>query len=502
VRAFEEFKDLFDPDQRMNPGKVVRAHQPTEDLRLGTDYHPPDLETHFSFAEDGFSFADAANRCFGVGKCRHLDGGTMCPSFMVTREEKHSTRGRSRMLFEMMREAGERKHPWRDQGVKDALDLCLACKGCKGDCPVRVDMASYKAEFLSHFYAGRLRPRAAYAMGLIQRWARGASLAPGLANAVAHAPVASTVLKLAAGVARERDLPGFAPRTFRQWERRRTPANPGGTEVLLWVDTFADHFQPHVAMSAVELLEAAGLHVRVPAMQLCCGRPLYDYGMLPTARRYLQRILDALRADIRAGVPVVGTEPSCIAVFRDELPNLFPHDDDAHRLARQTFTVAQALAHLVPDWEPPRLDGHALVQVHCHQGAVFGHDAERDLLERAGLSLEVPDSGCCGMAGSFGYEAGERYDVSVACGERVILPAVRAAREDTVVLADGFSCREQIDQLTDRRAVHSVELLAAALDTPDPRQPTRLPEERIGARVPRPYRGPDRPSSRTSRRRG
>jgi Fe-S oxidoreductase len=392
------------------------------------------------------------------------------------------------MLFEMMRQAGERKHPWRDEGVKEALDLCLACKGCKGDCPVRVDMASYKAEFLSHYYQGRLRPRAAYAMGLIQRWARAASLAPRAANAVAHAPVASTLLKLAAGVARERRLPAFAPQTFRQWERRRTPANPGRREVLLWVDTFADHFQPHVAMSAVEVLEAAGLRVRTPATALCCGRPLYDYGMLPTARRYLERVLDTLRDDIRAGTPVVGTEPSCLAVFRDELPNLFPHDEDAHRLAHQTVTVAQALEELAPEWQPPRLEVKALAQVHCHQGAVFGFDAERRLLQRAGVSLEVPDSGGCGMAGSFGYEAGEQYDVSVACGERVILPAVREARPDTVVLADGFSCREQIDQLTDRRAVHGIELVAAGLDTPDPRRSTRFPERRIGERLPRPYR--------------
>ncbi|WP_310963220.1 FAD-binding and (Fe-S)-binding domain-containing protein [Nocardioides terrisoli] len=490
VRAFEEFKSIFDPDGLMNPHMVVDPYPPTEHLRLGTSYAPPDLDTHFSFAEDGFSFADAANRCFGVGKCRHLDGGTMCPSFMVTREEKNSTRGRARLLFEMMREAGDRKRPWRDEGVKDALDLCLACKGCKGDCPVRVDMATYKAEFLSHYYEGRLRPRAAYAMGLIQRWARGASWAPGLANAVARAPVVSGVVKLAAGVAPERSLPAFAPRTFREWERRRTPANPDGREVLLWVDTFADHFQPHVAMSAVEVLEAAGLRVRVPDARLCCGRPLYDYGMLPTARRYLQRVLDTLRDDIRAGTPVVGTEPSCLAVFRDELPNLFPHDEDARRLAKQTFTVAQALEELVPEWEPPRVDARALVQVHCHQGAVLGFGPEQRLLERAGVSTDVPDSGCCGMAGSFGYEAGERYDVSVACAERVLLPGVRAARDDTVLLADGFSCREQIDQLSDRRAVHSVELLAAGLDAPDPNQSSVLPEQRIERRIPGPYQGP------------
>jgi Fe-S oxidoreductase len=466
---------------------VVRTPPPTESLRLGPHYAPPDLPTHFRFPEDGYGFADAANRCFGVGNCRHVDGGTMCPSFMVTREERHSTRGRARMLFEMMREAGERRHPWRDEGVKDALDLCLACKGCKGDCPVRVDMATYKAEFLSHYYEGRVRPRAAYALGLIQRWSRLAAMAPGPVNALTHAPVVTDLVKGAAGVAHERALPRFTDRTFRAWDRQRRPANPQGREVLLWTDTFTDHFEPHVAMSAVEVLEAAGLRVRIPPRPLCCGRPLYDYGMLPTAKRYLRRILDELGPDIEAGVPVVGLEPSCVAVFRDELPNLFPHDQNALRLATNTWTVAQAIDRLAPDWSAPRIERDALVQVHCHQGAILGYDAERALLERAGVRLTVPDSGCCGMAGSFGYEAGEKYDVSVACGERVILPQVRGARPDTVVVADGFSCREQIGQLTDRTAVHSVELLAAALDPPDPRQPTAHPERRIRARLPRPY---------------
>ena len=490
VGAFEEFKDIFDPLGMMNPGKVVRTPPPTENLRLGPHYTPPDLPTHFRFPEDGYGFADAANRCFGIGKCRHLEGGTMCPSFMVTREEKHSTRGRARMLFEMMQQAGERTHPWRDDGVKEALDLCLACKGCKGDCPVRVDMATYKAEFLSHYYAGRLRPRSAYALGLIQRWARLAAIAPGAVNTLTHAPVTATLLKTTAGVAPERELPRFTDRTFRARDRHRRPANPDGREALLWTDTFTDHFEPHVAMSAVEVLEAAGLRVRLSRTPMCCGRPLYDYGMVPTATRYLRRVLDELRPDIEAGIPVIGIEPSCVAVFRDELPNLLPHDENARRLSQQTFTVAQALERLAPEWAPPEIGGDALVQVHCHQGAVLGYDAEKALLERAGVRLTVPDSGCCGMAGSFGYEAGEKYDVSVAAGERVLLPRVREARPDTVVVADGFSCREQIGQLTDRAAVHSIELLAAGLDAPDPRQPTGRPERRIHQRLPRPYREP------------
>jgi Fe-S oxidoreductase len=464
----------------MNPGKVVRPRSPVDDLRLGTGYRPAPLETHFRFPEDGFSFADAANRCFGVGNCRHVEGGTMCPSFMVTREEKNSTRGRSRLLFEMMRQSGERAHPWRDEGVKDALDLCLSCKGCKGDCPVRVDMATYKAEFLSHFYEGRLRPRAAYALGLIQRWSRVASLAPEAVNRLTSAPVASRLLKAAAGVAPEREVPKLAAETYRTTRRRAGGEMPGGgPPVVLWVDTFSNHFQPHVATAAELVLRSAGFSVRVPARSLCCGRPLYDYGMLPTARRYLQKVLRVLSRDIRAGVPVVGLEPSCVAVFRDELPNLLAHDHDAHRLVGQTYTLAGLLAERAPDWEPPRLDRHALVQVHCHQGAVLGFDAERRLLDRMGITVDLPDSGCCGMAGSFGYERGEKYEVSIACGERVILPRVREAPPDTVVLADGFSCREQIDQNTDRQAVHLAELLAWTIRGVDPRVDPSYPERQI-----------------------
>ncbi|HET7305730.1 MAG TPA: FAD-linked oxidase C-terminal domain-containing protein [Segeticoccus sp.] len=461
VGAFERFKDLFDPDGLMNPGKVVRPNSPTANLRLGVDYRPPELETHFSFAQDG-GWAGAADRCFGVGKCRHMDGGTMCPSFMVTREEKNSTRGRARMLFEMMQTAGERKDPWRDDGVKDALHLCLACKGCKGDCPVRVDMATYKAEFLSHYYEGRLRPRTAYAMGLIQQWARLASLAPKVVNRVGSSRLTAPLLKLAGGVAQARQIPQFADRTFRAGlDGRRLPGQ--GEPVVLWTDTFTNHFQPAVAEAALRVLGAAGFAVQVPGRQLCCGRPLYDYGMLTTARRYLEQVLAALRPQVEAGLPVVGLEPSCVAVFRDELPGMLPDDPLARRLSEQTLTLAELLERHAPGWQPPRLERRALVQVHCHQGAVIGHDSEEALLRRVGLDVEVPDSGCCGMAGSFGYEAGERYEVSIACGERVILPKVREADEDTLVVADGFSCREQIEQTTDRRAVHLAQVLDLAL---------------------------------------
>jgi Fe-S oxidoreductase len=467
VRGFAEFKAVFDPGGRMNPGKVVAPYSPVQNLRLGTDYRPRQVRTHFAYPDDEKGFADAVNRCFGIGKCRHAEGGTMCPSFMVTREEMHSTRGRSRLLFEMM--SGHLRGGWRDRHVKEALDLCLSCKGCKGDCPVSVDMATYKAEFLAHYYARRIRPRQAYALGFIPVWARLASRAPGLANAAISAPLLGSLARRAAGVEPRRQAPALAGQTFRDWfARHEGPAE--GTEVLLWPDTFTNYFTPEVGIAAVGVLEEAGCRVRIPERPLCCGRPLYDYGMLPTARRWLRRILAELRDPLEAGLPVIGLEPSCLAVFRDELRNLFPADADAIRLARQSVTLAEFLAGR--DYQPPFLDRRALVQVHCHHGAVLGYDREKDLLQRMGLEVTIPDSGCCGMAGSFGFERGQRYEVSQACGERVILPAVRAAAADTVIIADGFSCREQIGQATSRRPLHLAQVLRLASADP----PASLPE--------------------------
>ncbi len=458
VRGFAEFKKIFDPDGRMNPGKVVAPYHPTQNLAWGSDYRPREVETFFSFPEDEKGFADATNRCFGIGLCRRTEGGTMCPSFMATREEKHSTRGRARLLFEMM-SGTLADRGWRDPDVKEALDLCLACKGCKGDCPVSVDMASYKAEFLAHYYQGRLRPRQAYALGLIPVWARLAARAPGLANSLLSAPLTSHMAKLAAGVAGDRSAPEFPARTFRDWFAGHSGPD-SGPEVVLWPDTFTNYFTPEVGIAATSVLESAGYRVRIPDRQICCGRPLFDYGMLPTARRWLGRAVDQLREPARAGVPIIGLEPSCLAAFRDELVNLYPQDLDARRLAGQSVTLADFLTEA--GYQPPRLDARALVQVHCHQGAVLGYDKERKLLEGMGLDIEVPDSGCCGMAGSFGYESGERYRVSQDCGERVILPAVRAAEPSTLIIADGFSCREQIAQGSTRRPLHLAQVLQLA----------------------------------------
>jgi Fe-S oxidoreductase len=397
----------------------------------------------------------------GIGKCRRMGGGVMCPSFMVTRDEEHTTRGRARALFEMMNADRGELELWKSEEVLRALDLCLSCKGCKVECPVNVDMATYKAEFLSHHYRGRLRPRVAYAMGLIFLWARLASKAPRLANLVTHAPGLSRAVKRTGGIATEREAPRFAHPTLAAWVSRRQRPE-GKPKVLLWPDTFTNYFHPEVGKAAVEVLEAAGYRVVLPAMPVCCGRPLYDYGMLDTAERLLRRTLKGLRPAIRAGALVIGLEPSCLAVFRDELPNLFPHDEDAKRLAKQSFLLSEFLAGHADGWGPPRLSRRALVQRHCHHQAVMGFEADQKILERLGLDYQILDSGCCGLAGSFGFEAGEKYEVSMKAGERVLFPAIREAPPETLIIADGFSCRTQIEHGTGRRALHLAQVIRLA----------------------------------------
>ena len=462
VRAFGEFKALWDPTNKMNPHKVVSPYRLDENLRLGTTFAPPSQKTHFQFPEDEHDFARATTRCVGVGKCRREEGdGVMCPSFMVTHEEKHSTRGRAHLLFEML-QGDPVKDGWKSEHVKEALDLCLACKGCKSDCPVNVDMATYKAEFLSHYYEGRARPRGAYAFGLIMFWARLASLAPGLANFVTQTPGLSRLAKWAADVHPARSIPRFAPRSFQRQVRGRevTPRTRG--RVVLFPDTFNNHFHPDTSQAALEVLDAAGFEVHVPQGFVCCGRPLYDYGMLDTAKALLRHTLARFREEIRAGTPFVVLEPSCAATFRDELLNLFPHDEDAQRLGAQTYVLSELLEKKAPDFQVPRLRGRAVVQPHCHHHAVVKFEAEKKQLDKTGLDWKTPEAGCCGMAGAFGYEA-SHYDTSVACGERVLLPHVREAGPDTLVIADGFSCQEQILQGTGHPPLHLAQVLRLAL---------------------------------------
>jgi FAD/FMN-containing dehydrogenase/Fe-S oxidoreductase len=460
MAAFRRFKEIWDPDWKMNPGKVIDPYRLDENLRLGTTYNPPRVGTHFQFPNESGGFAKATLRCVGVGECRRLDGGTMCPSFMVTREEKHSTRGRARLLFEML-EGEVLTDGWQSEEVKEALDLCLSCKGCKSDCPVGVDMATYKAEFLAHYYRQHRRPRSAYAFGLIHYWARIASQAPDIVNFVTQTPGLSTLAKLASGMPLGRRIPAFAPFTFTDWfaRRRRRPRSAAASRVILWPDTFNNHFHPTTAIAAVRALERAGFDVAVPLQPLCCGRPLYDYGMLDTAKRWLGSTLAALGPEIQAGVPIVGLEPSCVAVFRDEMRELLPDREDAKRLASQTFLLSEFMNERGVPY--PTLHRKALLHGHCHHKAIMKLDAEQRALHSMGLEFEVLDSGCCGMAGSFGFER-EHYDVSMKVGERVLLPAVRKAPKDVLIVADGFSCRTQIAQATDRRAVHLADLLEMA----------------------------------------
>ena len=371
MEAFREFKSIWDPAWKMNPGKVIEAYPILSNLRLGTDFNPREPKTHFQYPDDQGSFARATLRCVGVGKCRRMEGGTMCPSFMVTREEKDATRGRAHLLFEMLRGEVIGKDGWRDDAVADALDLCLACKGCRADCPVNVDMATYKAEFLSHYYAGRLRPMPAYSMGLIYWWARIASHIPNIVNFFTQTPPFSTVAKALGGIAQERHMPKFATETFKAWFFKRPRRNADKPKVILWADTFNNYLLPAAAKDACEVLEDAGFQVIVPRKSLCCGRPLYDFGFLDLAEGLLKQILAALRDEIRAGTPVVGLEPSCVAVFRDELCNLFPHDLDAKRLKEQSYTLSEFLEKHAPDYHPPKLERKALVHGHCHHKSVL-----------------------------------------------------------------------------------------------------------------------------------
>lgn len=465
VEAMRAFKRIWDPDGKMNPGKVVDPHRLDENLRLGAGYHPAHPSVRFAYADDGGDFAHAALRCVGVGKCREPDAeGVMCPSYMATREEQHSTRGRARLLHEML--VGDVvRDGWQSEEVFDALDLCLSCKGCTNDCPVNVDMPTYKAEFLHHHYRSprRRRPRHAYAFGFVDQAARvGARLPSPLVNFVtSHRPTAG-LFKRAAGMDRVRSIPRFSRVPLRTWFARRGGSrNVTGPRVVLWPDTFNTFFHAHVGIACVEALEAAGWQVVMPTGHVCCGRPLYDYGFLDLAERYLRRTLAVLRDEIRAGTPVVGIEPSCLAVFKDELPKLLPHDEDGQRLTR----VARHFPELVEEHEIelPSLGGRrALLWGHCHHKATGGMSAEETALRRMGIEVEQVSGGCCGLAGSWGFEDG-KHGISMDCGEQALLPAVRSAAPDTLIVADGFSCKTQIEQArTGRRALHLGEVVAMA----------------------------------------
>jgi FAD/FMN-containing dehydrogenase/Fe-S oxidoreductase len=463
MEAMRTFKKIWDPQGRMNPGKVVDARGLDEDLRMGPAYKVVNFSTRLTFrSQEGNGFQRAVERCVGMGRCRAEKGNTMCPSYRATHDERFSTRGRSRVLWEML-QGDLIEDGWQSEPVKEALDTCLACKGCRSDCPTHTDMASYKAEFLSHYYERRRRPRQALFMGRIGDWAPLAGRLPGLANALTQTPVISTVAKRIAGVAAGRTLPKFAPQTYSRTHKRR-PANASRSlkKVILWVDTFCEHFHPEIANDAVDILEIAGFDAQLPSRRLCCGRPLYDFGYLDAARERLQTILDTLSPLFDgddAAVALVGLEPGCMSVFKDELLKMFPDDPRAKVLSDNAFLLGDFLN--VSGYRPPRFDAEVIVHAHCHQKSLFGVTGEKAILAAMGVKATWLDSGCCGMAGSFGFDP-RHEEISANVGELVLLPAVRKAPMQAFILTNGFSCREQIHQKTGRQVVHFAELLKIA----------------------------------------
>jgi FAD/FMN-containing dehydrogenase/Fe-S oxidoreductase len=524
IEAFREFKTLWDPDNRMNPGKLsdaVRVYDPIENLRHSTNPGAPGpshlgtretslafakssgsagtRKTSFAFAKDDGSMTRATERCVGVGACRNTVGGVMCPSYRATGEEQHSTRGRAHLLWEML--AGSlQSEGFKSDAVNEALDLCLSCKACKSECPVQVDMAAYKSEFLAQRYKGRLHPPHHYIFGFADQLARYGSLAPSLTNAILTGSLTSPIIKHMAGVAAERKLPRLAPRSFVKSRRSATslgapglafetwdttkahvPGAPGPSHlgtwvttnhdprptVFLWPDTWNNYYHPATLSAAESVLSHAGFSVQTTERHICCGRPLYDFGLLDSARSYLANILTRVAPEIDASLPFIFLEPSCASVFKDELLEFFPNNTRAQRLSENVWLLADFLAAQAPHFPLGNLAGsQILVHGHCHHKAVFGGPAnEIALLGKTGASVNLIEAGCCGMAGPFGFEKG-KIGVSKTIANQELLPAVEASSPQTILVADGFSCREQISQLSGRTALHFAEVLASACTKP------------------------------------
>jgi FAD/FMN-containing dehydrogenase/Fe-S oxidoreductase len=489
MALFGRIKDVFDPGEVLNPGVLVRPRPLDADIRAtgllsGAAARLAATPLALSYPGDGGDFSAAVHRCTGVGKCVASTAGTarvMCPSYQATGDEKDSTRGRARVLAEMVNGTLV-TGGWRAPEVREALDLCLSCKACSSECPAGVDMAAYKSEVLHQAYRRRLRPRSHYALGQLPRWAALASRAPGAANAALTLPGLGRAARLAAGIDPRRSLPPFAPESFRSWYRREQAATapagdraaggtepggtePGGTPVVLLVDTFTNYFTPQIGQAALRLLTDAGFRVTIPRRPTCCAITWISTGQLGAARRILGRTVAELSPAVRAGVPIVGLEPSCTATLRSDAVDLLA-TKDARALADSVATLSELLA-TAPDWTPPALDGTAVVaQPHCHHSAVMGWDADAALLARAGAGL-TRLGGCCGLAGNFGMERGH-YEISTAVAGTALLPALSSAGPDAVVLADGFSCRTQVADLTGRPSQHLAQLLADRLPDSHP----------------------------------
>lgn len=461
VEAFHEFKRIWDPENKMNPGKVLAGYKADENLRLRPYEKIQQPELHFSYAQDGGNFSRTTERCIGIGKCLQKEGGTMCPSYRATGDEMHSTRGRAHLLHEMMR--GEVvRGGWQDEQVKESLDLCLACKGCKTECPVKVDVASYKAEFLSHYYKRKSRPPAAYLFGMINKWAALAQVWPAFFNFFIQAPGFKQAVLFLSGITAKREFPLFAQESFRKWFERRGSLM-GEKEVILWPDTFNNYFYPETAKKAAAVLEALGFKVLLPKKNFCCGRPLYDFGFLELAKKYLSEILEGFKSEIESGTPVICLEPGCASVFKDELLNFFPNNENAKKLSSQVFLLAEFLEKdLEKLAKLKKTESDAVLHGHCHQKALTGLSAEERIMNALGLNVEILKTGCCGMAGAFGFEK-KHYETSIKVAETSIIPELEKTGTADV-LTDGFSCREQIKHISGKRPFHLAEFLARIFD--------------------------------------
>jgi Fe-S oxidoreductase/FAD/FMN-containing dehydrogenase len=457
IEAFRKFKSIWDPQWKMNPGKKIDAYPRDSNLRLGEGFTFKKTDTVFKYPEDKGNFGRATMRCVGVGECRKTDKGLMCPSYMVTRDEQHSTRGRAHLLFEMMtRDVLEGN--WKNEGVKNALDLCLSCKGCMAECPVKVDVATYKAEFLYHYYDNKIRPLHAYIFGHIDNVARMGSHFPSLFNFFADLPVIGDLVKSISGIAPQRKIPALAKESFKSWYHKRNHNN-SGRPVILWADTFNNYFFPDALKAASSLLEKSGYNVIVPEGNFCCGRPLYDFGMLDAAKNKLINITESFKKYITEEIPFVGLEPSCISVFRNEMQNLFPADPMIKKFGGNFYSLAEFIDRNQNAFNFESISRPVIYHGHCHQKALLNNGLDEKLLTSLAGEINVPSTGCCGLAGSFGFQKGEKYSISIKLAERSLYPAIRKTNEETVIIADGFSCREQIMHGTGRTPLHLAEIL-------------------------------------------
>lgn len=464
VTAFGKFKHIWDPSGKMNPGKIVDPFLPDQNLRLGVNYRPWEPKTQYAYPDDDGSFSEASLRCVGVGECRRIENAFMCPSFLVTREERHTTRGRARTIFEMLQK-DVIKAGWKSKGVSDALEYCLECKGCKKECPVNVDMATYKSEFQYHHFKGRMRPLSHYVIGMIGYWAPFAYRMSGFSNFMTQKNGLGNFTKRICGLAVERPLPQFYSLSFTQWYKnqlkvtkgpRKDNWQQGQKKVVLFPDVYNNYFDPLALIQACYIMENWGYQVFVPPGRIGSVQALLHYGMLNKAKKELARILQAFRPYLENGTPIVFLEPSDAAVFRDDTKNLIPHDQDGLRFRRLTYLLSEFIVE--KDLPVPQMHGKAILHAHCHQKAVLHIKDIHKILKKMDIDYEEPQMTCCGLAGPFGFEK-KHYDLSMKVGELHLLPAVRAASKDTWLVAEGFSCRKQIEDGTGRDVMHLSELI-------------------------------------------